>query len=167
MIQSLTREECLARLSHQRVGRVSVSKDALPLIVPVIYVRDGSDLVFRSPLDAAFAKLCDHAVIAFEVDGLSVVGDTGWSVHVVGVASMLTGAEELRQRGSGMPTEAGLETHRTVRMGIERVSGQQIATRSTTAKAVEWHGATRDPIATRDIAVVPVMSADGPRDARG
>jgi nitroimidazol reductase NimA-like FMN-containing flavoprotein (pyridoxamine 5'-phosphate oxidase superfamily) len=78
------------------LGRVSVSKDALPVVVPVIYIRDGSEIAFHASLDAAVAKLCDPAVIGFEVDGLSGDGDSERSVHVVGVASMLTDAEGRR-----------------------------------------------------------------------
>jgi hypothetical protein len=108
-VQSLTREECLTRLSGQRIGRVSVSKDALPVIVPVIYTQDGGYVVFHAPLDQSFATLCDHAVVAFEADGLSAVEDGGWSVHVVGVASMLDHA------GSG--------SQRSAQVSLERITG--------------------------------------------
>jgi Pyridoxamine 5'-phosphate oxidase len=80
----LTREQCLRRLTSRRVGRVSVSRAALPVIMPVTYFPDGDSVVFRAPLDADFVRACDHAVVAFEVGELDET--TGWTVHVVGVA---------------------------------------------------------------------------------
>jgi Pyridoxamine 5'-phosphate oxidase len=88
VVRKLTRAECLARLAGHSLGRVSISKGALPIIEPVIYRKDGSSVVFRAPFDDDFAALCDAAVIAFEVDDLSTSGDIGWSVQVVGVASV-------------------------------------------------------------------------------
>jgi nitroimidazol reductase NimA-like FMN-containing flavoprotein (pyridoxamine 5'-phosphate oxidase superfamily) len=112
-VESLTREQCVARLAGQRIGRVSMSRNALPVIVPVTYFQDGANIVFRAPLDASFATLCDGAVIAFEADGLSTVESSGWSVHLVGVASILS-----RDGGEGA---------QSARVSLERVTGLQIA----------------------------------------
>jgi nitroimidazol reductase NimA-like FMN-containing flavoprotein (pyridoxamine 5'-phosphate oxidase superfamily) len=128
-VQSLTREECLARLAGQHIGRVSVSKDAMPVIVPVIYTQTGGHVVFRAPLDHSFATLCDHAVIAFEADGLSAVEDGGWSVHVVGVASMLAGV------GSEPQWSAQLSLERITGLALEACTGGQLDLTPTVARA--------------------------------
>jgi nitroimidazol reductase NimA-like FMN-containing flavoprotein (pyridoxamine 5'-phosphate oxidase superfamily) len=81
----------VARLSSRGVARVSVSIDALPVVVPVLYVVDGDSILFRSPLDDALAAACNGAVIAFEVDDFatSVSADESWSVHVLGIGTRL------------------------------------------------------------------------------
>jgi Pyridoxamine 5'-phosphate oxidase len=86
IVGSLTTEQCLRRLSTHRVGRVSVSRGALPVIMPVTYVTIGDSVVFRAPLDADFVRACDHAVVAFEVGDIDDA--CGWTVHVVGIAIM-------------------------------------------------------------------------------
>jgi uncharacterized protein len=109
---SLTRDQCLSRLSECTVGRVSVSKDALPVIVPVVYVQDRTGVVFSSPLDPGFAKLCDRAVIAFEVGDVGAASGVGWSVQVIGVASLV---------GAGHP-----ESDQTAHVNLARISGHEV-----------------------------------------
>jgi hypothetical protein len=84
VVRSLTQEQCLRRLSRHRVGRVSVSRGALPVIMPVTYQIDGDSVVFCAPLDAGFVRACDNAVVAFEVGDINDAD--GWTVHVVGIA---------------------------------------------------------------------------------
>jgi nitroimidazol reductase NimA-like FMN-containing flavoprotein (pyridoxamine 5'-phosphate oxidase superfamily) len=112
VVRALTHDECLARLSGNRLGRVSLSKGALPVIVPVVYVRDGISVMFSAPLDRDFAQLCDTSVIAFEVDGVSASGDLGWSVQVVGVASALK--------------DHGSDPDQVARVSLGRLSGQTL-----------------------------------------
>jgi Pyridoxamine 5'-phosphate oxidase len=102
VVRSLTDEQCLRRLASHRVGRVSVSRGALPVVMPVTYFSDGDGVVFRAPLDADFVRACDNAVIAFEVGDLEEAG--GWTVHVVGIAMM--------------------RPDQTARVSIARVSGR-------------------------------------------
>jgi hypothetical protein len=116
MVEALTQEECLSQLSQRQVGRVSVSKDALPLIVPVIYRQDGTDLILRAPMNTGFAQLCDLAVVAFETDGLCVTEGSGWSVHVVGVATIVD--------------DGGAEIDRSVRLAVDRITGRRFAAAS-------------------------------------
>jgi uncharacterized protein len=125
MVKSMTREQCLTRLSSQRVGRVSVSKDALPLIVPVRYVQDGAGLVFCAPLDARFASLCDRAVVAFEVDDLFPIEGGGWSVHVVGIASML----------DRIGSEVGSEVGQSLHLSVEQITGHQLTAPAVAAQS--------------------------------
>jgi nitroimidazol reductase NimA-like FMN-containing flavoprotein (pyridoxamine 5'-phosphate oxidase superfamily) len=94
-VQQLTPEQCVARLSGRSIGRVSVSMGALPVVVPVDYRLDDDSVIFRSPLDRALAAACDGAVIAFQVDDFATLADTDarWSVHIVGVGSIVDTAE--------------------------------------------------------------------------
>jgi nitroimidazol reductase NimA-like FMN-containing flavoprotein (pyridoxamine 5'-phosphate oxidase superfamily) len=126
-VEVLTDEQCMSRLSLQRIGRVSVTKDALPVIVPVNFVTDGASVVFRTPSHGLLARACDSNVIAFEVDDFSVEADAGWSVLVVGVARLLTASEHLRALTFGLATAAGDDCDQFVQLRIERISGREIA----------------------------------------
>lgn len=69
-----------------RLGRVGISVDALPVILPVNFVVVERWIVFRTvpgtKLDAAMAR----SVVAFEADGHAPDGSWGWSVLVQGYA---------------------------------------------------------------------------------
>jgi nitroimidazol reductase NimA-like FMN-containing flavoprotein (pyridoxamine 5'-phosphate oxidase superfamily) len=111
-IESLTHTQCVDRLAQHDVGRVSVSVDAMPVIVPVLYAIDGDDIVFEAPLDVTLAAACDHAVIAFEVDHISHAANGGWSVQALGVANVV------RDRDL-------TDTEQRVRLPLERMSGRK------------------------------------------
>ena len=86
----LTRDECLERLRSCRVGRVAVSVDALPFIVPVDYdvADDGVAIVLRTGVGAGgkVDAALRGAVVAFEVDCVDPDRHRGWSVLVTGTA---------------------------------------------------------------------------------
>jgi nitroimidazol reductase NimA-like FMN-containing flavoprotein (pyridoxamine 5'-phosphate oxidase superfamily) len=126
-VQVLTDAQCMTRLSQQRIGRVSVTKDALPVIVPVNFVTDGANVVFRTHRHGLLAHACDSNVIAFEVDDFSITADAGWSVLVVGVARLLCASEHVRALTFGLASAAGEDCDQFVQLRIERISGREIA----------------------------------------
>src|SRR3954452_1557471 len=106
-VRTLTREQCLGKLRVAPVGRVAVTHKALPAVVPVNYVMQGSSIVFRTEPDGMLAHACDGTVVAFEVDDMSADGSSGWSVLVVGVAELLDGSAALRAAETGLVSAAG------------------------------------------------------------
>jgi Pyridoxamine 5'-phosphate oxidase len=124
----LTREECLARLSSREVARVSVSIEAMPVIMPVVYLVDDDSVLFRAPLDGGLAEACDGAVIAFEVDDLSPssVRPGGWSVHIVGVGSRLEPPEQLQGLSLGGRTMTAPDLDQVVRLKTVRLRGHEL-----------------------------------------
>jgi uncharacterized protein len=124
----LTRDQCVVRLSSHCVGRVSVSIDALPVIVPVVYLLDGDSVLFRAPLDSALADACADAVIAFEADDFdaSVVTNASWSVHIVGVGSLLDEREQLRVLSLGSQDVTGRDMDQIVRLSLGHVRGNEL-----------------------------------------
>ena len=126
----LSREECLTRLSSRSVARVSVSIEAMPVIMPVVYVVDDECVWFRAPLDGALAEACDGAVIAFEVDDLtpSSPRQAGWSVHVVGVGSRLEPRERLRGLRLGGTSLSADELDQVIRLRTVRLRGHELPT---------------------------------------
>jgi uncharacterized protein len=94
-------DECLALLGTVPVGRVGVTIDALPSVLPVNFVVWNGGIVFRTvpgtKLDAAAAG----EVVAFEVDAYGAGdGSGGWSVLVRGIAREVIDAGELAEVGS-------------------------------------------------------------------
>jgi uncharacterized protein len=94
-LEVLDRDECLRLLGGAVIGRVGVSSRALPRVLPVNFRLDGDRILIRTgrgtKLDAATA----NAVVAFEVDDIDPVDQTGWSVLITGAARELTDPAEL------------------------------------------------------------------------
>ena len=89
-------DECLDLLGSVPVGRVGVTIDALPAVLPVNFMMWHGAIVFRTvpgtKLDAAAAG----AVVAFEADAYGgPASPGGWSVLVRGFAREVTDATEL------------------------------------------------------------------------
>jgi nitroimidazol reductase NimA-like FMN-containing flavoprotein (pyridoxamine 5'-phosphate oxidase superfamily) len=122
---TLTHEECLRALSTGSVGRVAITAQALPAIVPVNYTLDGRTIVFRTRTDGTLARACDSNVVAFEVDQLGN-DHTGWSVLVVGVAALLSGSDALRAVQLNLASAAGEDRDQFVSIAIGRISGRRI-----------------------------------------
>jgi nitroimidazol reductase NimA-like FMN-containing flavoprotein (pyridoxamine 5'-phosphate oxidase superfamily) len=82
----LTRDECLALLAAHSVGRIAViAHDSMPFVVPVNYEMNGEIIVFRTDEGTKLDALQRHPV-AFQIDSIDPVQQTGWSVLVQGVA---------------------------------------------------------------------------------
>jgi len=100
------REECLALLATRQVGRLGVSNEALPAILPVNFHLLNDRIIVRTvpgtKLDAAVAQ----AVVAFEVDNYDLEGSWGWSVLVQGVGTEIT-SRTSRKRSKPCPCGPG------------------------------------------------------------
>ena len=96
-LEVLGRDECLQLLRTVPVGRLGLSIDALPVVVPVNFALNGHRVVVGtgegSKLDAAVAGM----VVAFEADWWDPFGHRGWSVLVQGPAEVIDSGEELEQ----------------------------------------------------------------------
>jgi uncharacterized protein len=123
----LTRRECFRLLGRNGIGRVGLSINALPAILPVMYaVQDGA-IYFRTSTGAKLTAAAENAIVAFEVDEHESIGHTGWSVLIVGRAERVwesanaTPLPLLRWVGRG-----GGDV--LVRISPELVSGRRIDT---------------------------------------
>lgn len=103
-LERLSREECVALMAGEEVGRLVVADGGRPLIFPVNYALDGEAPVFRT---ASGTKLwaATRGPVAFEVDHLDVETKSGWSVIVHGVAQEVTAFDraDLQARVAGLP----------------------------------------------------------------
>jgi len=90
-LEELSEEECLELLGAHSVGRIAVVRDNQPLIFPVNYVFEGRTVAFRTEpgTKLTWAKL---GRVAFEIDATDPLYQEGWSVHVQGNGTEITGA---------------------------------------------------------------------------
>jgi nitroimidazol reductase NimA-like FMN-containing flavoprotein (pyridoxamine 5'-phosphate oxidase superfamily) len=85
-LEDLPRDECLRLLRSQGIGRLAVATPGTsPLVVPVNYLVDGDEVVFRSGAGSKLRAL-RGAPVSFEVDEFDTLRRTGWSVLVRGSA---------------------------------------------------------------------------------
>ncbi|MEU6017379.1 pyridoxamine 5'-phosphate oxidase family protein [Streptomyces sp. NPDC047515] len=89
-------QECRRLLSTHGVGRIGVTTDDGPAILPVNYVVDGDRVAYRSAHNTLPAIAADHSV-AFEVDHIDEALSQGWSVLLLGTAAAVTDPEAARR----------------------------------------------------------------------
>jgi Pyridoxamine 5'-phosphate oxidase len=85
-LEELSHEECLALLRSNQVGRLALTVDEFPMILPINYV-------LAEPMGRTWIALrtrpggaIDRAplAVAFEIDGIDPFAKRGWSVVVRG-----------------------------------------------------------------------------------
>jgi uncharacterized protein len=133
--QDLDIDACRHLLGSERLGRVALSVDALPAVIPVLYRVVGDRVVFGVEDDALYGALADN-VVAFEVDHVDEETNVGWTVLVVGRSRP---ALDLSASGFTLPPfeRPGAPVFppidRLIGIALDRLSGQRTldsATRS-------------------------------------
>lgn len=126
-LEVLEHDECLRLLKSGIVGRVGVTINALPVILPVNYIYSDNRILFRTnpgtKLDAALM----HCVVAFEVDSIDDEREEGWSVLAIGHAEVVEDASlERKAIGEGLrPWAGGMKAH-TISITPKLLSGRKI-----------------------------------------
>lgn len=123
---ALSEADCRRLLGTLTLGRVGITSGGLPDIVPVCYLYDNGAIVFRTGPGTKLRAAENGDVLAFEVDSYDPHSGHGWSVLVLGRASILTTEHE----HEGLPTldgaaHAGERSH-YVRLHCELVTGRAI-----------------------------------------
>jgi nitroimidazol reductase NimA-like FMN-containing flavoprotein (pyridoxamine 5'-phosphate oxidase superfamily) len=125
--QELTKSECFALLSGQRLGRVAVVDDQGPVVFPVNFVLDRHMVVFRTDEGTKLDAAARGGRVAFEVDGTDEAARTGWSVVVRGEATEVTDPAELaRLRKLRLSPWAPGAKSRYVRILPAKLTGRRI-----------------------------------------
>lgn len=88
-LEVLDRDECLRLLATAELGRIALTDDALPVIVPVNFRLAQQLVLIRTGLGTKLDAATRNAVVAFEVDDVDPVRKVGWSVMVQGIAREL------------------------------------------------------------------------------
>ncbi|MFF9002186.1 helix-turn-helix domain-containing protein [Streptomyces achromogenes] len=125
----LGEEDCRRLLSTHGVGRIAVSTDGAPVVVPVNYSVVDDAIVFRTQAGTVSLQGLDREV-AFEVDRVDDALSQGWSVVVHGAAEQVTDPDAVRrlaERAYSAPW-AGGERDVWVRIGMSALTGRRIDT---------------------------------------
>ncbi|MCD9625382.1 pyridoxamine 5'-phosphate oxidase family protein [Rhabdothermincola salaria] len=124
-LEVLGREDCLALLRTVPVGRLGLSMNALPVVLPVSFVVDRERLVVRTArgtkLDAALAG----AVVAFEADDYDARTGDAWSVLVRGSTAVLGEPPEQPPPVGDRALWVGDTADQWVTISTELVSGRR------------------------------------------
>ncbi len=126
-LEELSVEECWRHLALKSVGRLAVSIANRPDVFPVNYRLDNETIVVRTApgLKLAAATLGD--AVAFEVDSLDELMQTGWSIVVQGTAREIDGTEELLEADHlHVQPWAGGPKRRYLRIVPDRITGRRI-----------------------------------------
>jgi nitroimidazol reductase NimA-like FMN-containing flavoprotein (pyridoxamine 5'-phosphate oxidase superfamily) len=129
----MTRPACLDFLRARTVGRIAITHEAMPAIIPVNYTLLDGRILVRTAETTTLARGCDGAVVAFEVDDLQADGAGGASVLVVGLAEHLP-AWAVRELEGVEPVSAmGPGRDVLIAIPLRRVSGRRVGSYSRTA----------------------------------
>jgi nitroimidazol reductase NimA-like FMN-containing flavoprotein (pyridoxamine 5'-phosphate oxidase superfamily) len=128
-MQELSLPECYRLLATHEVGRLGVSAEHYPLIIPVNYGLDGSTIVIRTH-PGTVLHAASHANVTFEVDDIDRRTRSGWSVLVRGLAEELTAGHHAdlvaRTHASGTEPWAPGEHGSWLRLIAHHVTGRRI-----------------------------------------
>ena len=96
-LEALPREESLRLLGSTSLGRVVFTHLALPAIRPVNHIVENGKILIRTHMGSAIVSAVDGTgtVVAYEADMIDPGDHLGWSVIVVGKASLLTDPVEI------------------------------------------------------------------------
>jgi hypothetical protein len=82
----LTRTECLALLGTTEFGHLTLTRRALPVVVPAHYVLDGDRVLIHASTGGNPDLWRDGEIVALHVDAFDADQRAGWSVSVTGAA---------------------------------------------------------------------------------
>ncbi len=153
-LEVLDDEESLRLLARARVGRVGLTRQALPIILPVAFHLLGRDVIVRTGPGAVRDAGRRGSVLCLEADSTDPDLSVGWSVLVIGRASVVADPNDVAavRRLPLPPWRAGNEDHEYIRIASEVVSGRRFARGSDglphaeaqPAPAVPWAGERDD-----------------------
>ena len=126
-LEVLDRAECFRLLGLNGVGRVAVVDGGNPVILPVNYVVDREEVLFRTAPGTKLDAAVRTQRIAFQIDSADPMYHTGWSVLVIGRCEEVTdpARREEIERLPLRPWAAGAKDH-IIAIQAEQVSGRRV-----------------------------------------
>lgn len=127
-IEILDRDECLALLGADVIGRLAVVVGGSAAIFPVNYALDGDSVVVRTDAGTKLDAV-GRAQASFEIDSFDRDSRTGWSVVASGRLEEVT---RYRRRDldrlQGLPVVpwAGGEKAHYLRLVPDRITGRRV-----------------------------------------
>jgi uncharacterized protein len=119
----LSAEQCRGLLASGGLGRIALSIDALPTIVPTEFAVLDGNIVVREPASTKASKALIGRVVAFAVDHAED-GRAAWNVVVVGLAAVVDDPAQLAQLATlALDGWAVKASSRYIAIPTEHISG--------------------------------------------
>lgn len=120
-------EECRTLLASAPVGRLVFTEDRVPVAHPVNFALAGDDVIIRTGPGQKVDAARRGDLVAFEVDEIDPVSRTGWSVLVIGRASVVTDIDRLISvlDPARRPWIGGRDRY-VIQITTERIEGRRI-----------------------------------------
>jgi len=96
-LEILPFEACLRLLDSVPVGRVGFFADGEVIILPVNFVVDGQDVIFRTGSGSKLSSVGSKNQVGFEADTFDTATHSGWSVVVSGFTEEVESDDEIRR----------------------------------------------------------------------
>jgi uncharacterized protein len=88
LLTDLDEAECYRLAATEPVGRLAWTGPDGPSVVPVNFTLDEGSIHIRTAAYSALARECDDSRVAFEIDAYDPDSRLGWSVVMVGHATV-------------------------------------------------------------------------------
>ena len=123
----LEEDECWQFLARHSLGRVGLVHMEYPMIFPVNYALDGRSVVFRTAPGTKLAIAAAGRAVAFEVDEVTELFETGTSVMLHGTMREVVSVDD-RARLESLPIRVWAPGNRDrfVQIEPEWVTGRRI-----------------------------------------
>lgn len=125
-LEVMTEREVLAVVGNESLGRIGFVVDEWPVVLPVNFVLDGRDVVFRSDPGAKL-DASRGGRVCFQVDHADSLYERGWSALALGLADRVDDPDELErlQRLRLRPWAGGVKAN-WVRVTVQQWSGRRL-----------------------------------------
>ena len=120
--------DCFLLLKSAPVGRIGFAEGGEVVILPVNFLVDGQDVVFRTGAGSKLSALVVGHYVGFEADCCDAAAETGWSVVVNGLAQVVADEEETaRLDALGLPPWGREDSRRVwVRIRPSSINGRRV-----------------------------------------
>ena len=113
-------------LAEATIGRVVLTVDVLATALPVSYLLDGDDVVFRTETGTLSAA-GNGTVVAFQVDCFPPLARVGWKVVVTGLAMVVSEPADIRHLQSvAIPVMGAPSSTDYIRLSTALIRGQSM-----------------------------------------
>jgi nitroimidazol reductase NimA-like FMN-containing flavoprotein (pyridoxamine 5'-phosphate oxidase superfamily) len=94
-VEELGRDECLTRMATQRLGRLGVVVEGVPIVLPMQFAMDGETVVLQTNQGGKTLNV-PLSSVSFEVDHVDWDEGVGWSVLLQGYGADISSALDQR-----------------------------------------------------------------------
>jgi uncharacterized protein len=133
-VSTLDAHECLNLLRSADVGRIAFVSDGRPDVLPVNFIVDHGNVIFRTGEGSKLAAATAGEPVAFEADGYDPDAGVAWSVVIKGHAEEVRRMYEVFDAAmlSLFPWHADPKNH-FVRIAPQEMSGRKFSVVNTAA----------------------------------